>query len=346
MMCLLCAMAASAGENASSGVRWNRNSITIFQPKNGGAWYPRLLRLKNGDILCAYDTNENHASPIVQISRSKDKGKTWQVLSQASFGEGSAANGQLLQLPDGTLLCAYRLVKEPTKTLKVSHSTDNGATWTPLSEITANTEGVWEPHLLQQPDGEILVFYASEGVRPQIIALKRSRDGGKTWGKEETVASHPKSRDGMPVVERLPSGALIVVFEAQDTGHPFLIRSMVSDDGGKSWHSRGIVYAPENRTKRAGAPYIVLLPNGNLMASFQTDENRSGNGEAFCDMKTVLSSDGGKTWDHVSVPFGNKRGAANWNTLFVMDDKTIAAVTSTNADGKFAIKMRLGRIAR
>ena len=245
-------LAASVGaEPPCSRITWDDAPITVFAPARGGAWYPRLAKLPDGSLLCAYDTRAGAALTVVQVSRSRDGGSTWDVLGKASFGIGNAANGQLLPTEDG-LLCAYRLVSQSERRIKLARSRDGGRTWEDWSTPVVNREGAREPHLIRGRHGEILLFYATEARRPQAIALKRSRDGGKTWGAEAVVASHPKSRDGMPVAARTRTGAIVVVFEAQDGGHPFVIRCVTSTDEGRTCSQGG--WYTRQETGRNGPP--------------------------------------------------------------------------------------------
>jgi len=333
------------GPPARSRLTWDGPPITVFAPRTGGAWYPRLLRLRDGDLLCAYDTDEGASRTHVQISRSGDGGRTWEVLGRASSGMGHAANGQMVQLPDGAVLCAYRLVDGDAKSLRVARSGDGGRTWEHLSTVVSEPRGVWEPHMIPGAAGDLLLFHATEAHPPQAIALRRSGDGGRSWGPEQVVAAHSRSRDGMPVVTRTPEGALVLVFEAQDVGmHPFVVRSITSTDDGRTWGPRRLVYEPAGPTKRASAPYVTTLPTGELLASFQTDEDRAGHGDGSCDMKTVRSADGGRTWGQPSAPFALDRGTATWNALFVLDARTVAAASSVHRGREHAIQVRLGRL--
>lgn len=345
MMAVLVCSATGAESPAQPSITWDATTTVVFAPKTGGVWYPRLLKQRNGTLLCAFDTNADSTYTYVQIAASKDGGKTWANVSHASSGAGNAANGQLTELADGALLCAYRLVNGETKMLKVARSADGGKTWADWSVLATAPEGVWEPHLLRLSGGVILAFYATETRRPQAIVLKRSTDGGKTWGKEELVAAHSRSRDGMPVAARLPSGKIIVTFEAQDLGNPFVTRAVLSTDDGKTWGPRRLVYQPGDKARRASAPYVVALSEKTLVASFQTDEDHDGFGDGSCDMKTVVSRDGGLTWSVPSAPFADPHATAVWNALFVVDSRTVLAATSTTTGGRPKILLRRGRLS-
>ncbi|MGE4286293.1 MAG: sialidase family protein [Phycisphaerae bacterium] len=335
--CTFSSLLMAAPDNC---IEWLGSSErVIFQPVNGGAWYPRMLKLQNNRWLCAYDTRQwSETYPHIGISRSKDEGNEWEYAATASFGMGSAANGQLMQLPCGDVLCAYRLVLGETKTLKVSKSTDNGWNWTHLSTIISNTGGVWEPHIIRKDDGQLLVFYAQDensGGYDQIIEMQRSDDNGATWHSPQFVSGATWSRDGMPVPEVLDNGDIFVVIEAHfNAGEVFSIASVRSTDGGDTWGPRTLVC---DMNDLAAAPYVVQAPNGQLIASFQTDDVPEG---YVNEMGITASFDGGRTWFQQPRPFSATSGPNfYWNSLMLQDEDTVVAVTSAGN-----IRMIKGRL--
>ena len=347
----LCAWpcAGNAAPNAKKAIVWEAGTTTVFQSgRQGiGAFYPRMIVLRNNDWLVAYDTNDGGGHQRCQVSRSGDNGQTWRVLSTASIGYGDAANAQILLLANGDLLLAYRLVSGDYKALKVSRSTDNGTTWEEWSTIAEVTmpdyKGVWEPHLGFLPDGKVAVMYASEAYQPdfpQVIEMKISEDNGLNWGKPIRVSDNERSRDGMPVWTLTNDGQVLVVFEATDDPNgirPFLIRYKISPDGYDWSGERYILYAPVKNISRAAAPYVVTLPDGILMASAQVDYNPGG-----YDMHVLWSQDDGRSWVLQAPPFAT-RGDDMWNTLYPLADNRVVALTSTNDGGDFHIVCRVGR---
>jgi Neuraminidase (sialidase) len=323
-------------------LNWNPASEqVVFAPSSGGTWYPRLLILSNGHWLCAYDTNEGSSDTCVRISRSTDSGKTWSSLSQASFGTGNAANGELIELPGGEILCAYRIVDGEVKTLKVSRSTDGGSSWQPLSTIVSNTDGVWEPQIIRKADGQLLVFYAQEGNvdgNDQVIEVQHSDDNGKSWHSPQVISRHPGSRDGMPVATQLSNGDILVVMEGHNVKRAgqFCTWSVRSTDGGRTWGPRRLVYAPADNSRRAVAPYIVAIPDGPIFVSFQTDEDD----QSCLKLGVVSSVDNGKTWTVQPKPFQqNTAGQFSWNALCMEDRNTLIAVSAASGSGRRQIKL-------
>lgn len=330
-------------------LRWDEDSErVVFRPLSGGAWYPRLLILDDGTWLCAYDTNAGSPTTYIRVSRSTDAGDSWSYLSTASFGTGNAANAELIQLPDGDILCAYRLVSGPDKTLMVSRSGDRGATWQQWSTIVSNTEGVWEPQMIRKDDGQLLVFYAQEAGAAgtdQVIEMQRSDDNGRTWHSPQVISRTLGSRDGMPVATILDNGDILLVLEGHDIARSgqFVTWSIRSQDGGQSWGPRQPVYAPENVNHRATAPYIAAVDYGPVFVSFQTDEQ----GDGLFKLGLVSSTDGGYTWAVQPKPFGrHPEEAYTWNSLMAESPNLLVAATSASGPYGPSIKIIKGRIER
>lgn len=321
-----------------SGTVWKDDSETVLfrAGKDKEYWYPRLIQLRTGELLCACDAKIGEQSNRVLVTKSTDGGHSWEYLSTASFGKGDAANGHMLQLENGELLLAYRLVDETNKTIKISKSNDKGKTWKHHSTVADNTKGLWEPFLFKSSSNEILIFYANEEYNddnpayPQVIEMRKSSNQGLTWSPPRIVSKSEHSRDGMPAVAELRDGSIILVIEANYPPHPLVLMQLKSMDNGRTWGDRKLLYKPAERGKRAAAPYVIQTETGPILVSFQTDEDKKQTGELVCEMKVIQSNDSGKSWGLHSKPFCINNGFALWNSLIELEDETIIAASSVN----------------
>lgn len=324
---------------------WEEDIVEVFKASKGGAWYPRMIQLDNGDLLCTVDTNEDGGSTSVKVMRSIDKGKTWgKAETAASFTDLNCGNGQLLQLKNGEIWLSYRATKDLSygryTSLRVNNSKDGGKTWEYHSLIIEDESlgGVWEPHLGYIGD-KIAVFYANDSL---ISAVKtRSQQNiefkiwqGDKWSDKYIACDGVKvnSRDGMPVWDKLEDGRYIMIFEATDKlGHPFIIRYKISEDGYNWDTERHTLYVPKLNGKKAGAPYIIKLSDGRLAAAFQTDESTHEIGDSVSTMKIMVSRDKtGDNWGEPFIPFPVPQGkGAVWNSLLEVDKRLMAITSST-----------------
>lgn len=274
----------------------------------------------------------------------------------------------VLELQDGSILALYN--PRPWKIsgtrnfgIRTRKSYDGGRTWINgrlVHEAGHKFEnGCWEPAAVQMPDGEILLFFADEGAyresSEQNISMLRSRDGGLTWtDAPEIVCFRPGARDGMPAPLHLGEGKVVLAIE--DTGwfgkfKPAIIR--IEPQSGSI--SAVGVFSPDRSPALAdsiasevyaGAPYLRRLSTGETLLSYQGTEGRRNNHMRSAEMKVAIGDPAARRFNRKSAPFpipNNRFGL--WNSLSVLDDDTVVALTSTNAFGfKTEVWMIKGRV--
>lgn len=351
-------------------IMWDSNTLHKVSTGTDARYsgYARLVELNDQSLLAVYEADGS----IVSV-KSQDLGKTWSlpVVVAARQDGVNMAVPDVLELADKSLLVSYN--PRPYKisparhfSIRTQKSYDGGQTWRDerlLYEAGHEFKnGCWEPCALQLPSGEIQLFFANEGIylnsEEQNISLLRSTDNGLTWSKEPQVVSfRAGSRDGMPVPLLLKNGRDLV-FAVEDNGFqnfkPYIIHSTVSENwkqpvmanSPNRWYA---LASPLPDSLYAGAPYLRQLPTGETLLSYQGTEgriNKIGNAE----MKVVIGDSSARNFGNKSVPFQlppNKSGL--WNSLSVLSDGTIVALTSTNAysaDGSVEVWLIKGKLVR
>lgn len=334
-------------------IAWDFSSISQLADKGG---YPRLLRLKDSSLVAVYEDYEGNT----RLIRSYDNGLTWSTpqitFSQFSYsnekGESTLvnmSNPEVYQLANGDIVlgCNYR----PQKTeiapysIAIKRSTDNGHSWHE-SQILYNaaprfTDGCWEPSFLQLPDGELQVYFANENPYQnsdeQEISMLSSKDNGVTWSdKVKTVSFRQNRRDGMPVA-RIVNDEIVLAIEDNnvDKFKPYTVRTKINDN----WSAPVLANSPNRKyaLKESipdyvymGAPYLLKLPTGETVISYQTTENRSSDWE-LSTMEVAVGDNEGRKFSLRTRPFDvpvNKE--AKWNSIAMWDQNTVVALASTN----------------
>ncbi|MEH0548267.1 RICIN domain-containing protein [Streptomyces sp. B21-105] len=189
---------------------------------------------------------------------------------------------------NGTLLATFEQYRVDMPVFPIYRSTDNGVSWTKLSEVadTQNGWGMrWEPELFELPQamggfpaGTILA--AGDSVPydrwgGSKIDLYASTDRGQSWDFVTNIATGGPafSTNGFtPVWEPyfvLSGDRLIVYYSDQrDTDHGQEIVHQVSTDL-RNWGPVVDDVSMPTYADRPGMPVVTRLPNGNYVMSYE-----------------------------------------------------------------------------
>ncbi|WP_346239202.1 sialidase family protein [Niabella insulamsoli] len=343
-------------------IQWDKNTLNrVAAPVAGSnyAGYARLIELDNGNLLCVYESGG-----AIWQTISVDKGASWQKAKEvAAREEGiNMAVPDLLALKNGTLLLMYNprpYIEAPSRhfAIRVKTSLDDGVTWSEAREIYkaghAFKNGCWEPSAIQLPDGTIQLFFANEGIYlhsdEQNISMLSSQDNGCSWSRHPKIISFRKGkRDGMPVPLLLKNEPRIVV-AIEDNGFANFKPYTISNTFRQGWKepvdaaSKDRKYALKdslNENVYAGAPYIKQLSTGETILSYQGTEGRPAHVLQQAVMKVAVGNERAQDFEGVTEPFQiplDKNGL--WNSIAVLGDDTIVALTSTNAYSKGSVEV-------
>lgn len=361
-ICLLLTFAALPvlAQDYRTGIRigWDYRTQRFV---SGGA-YGRLKVLSNGLEAFVYD--EGGVCKI-RLRRSGVSSFA-SAITVATPPSGSGyTNCELLELADGTLMYAYNeRINGTGVKIKVKYSVNGGRTWRDEQTVYEVREsdfladegyhGIWEPAMIQLPNGEVQLYFASEFLVPghdqkivMLRSLTASESGARVWEAQAVDVSYTVGyRDGMPVPLVLRDGKGIV-FAIEDDGfgggfQPGIIYSSMTDN----WTS-GIRYGDSRNRWRAiidgeprggGAPYIIQLTSGETLISTQTNYFNDQRGAPLDDMYknrpfVYIGDADARNFSRYSIPFPfidepNQGGV--WNALCQTNDSTVVCVSDVH----------------
>lgn len=349
-------------------IEWDYNTLKQVSTDND-TWYSgyaRMVQLKDQSLVCVYE-----ADGEIVVVRSVDLGISWsQPIIVAEKEQGiNMTVPDILVLDDQSILVCFNPRPhdiDPSRRfgIRTKKSYDDGLTWGEERVVYQAgyqfENGCWEPSAIQLSNGEIQLFFANEGIyetsSEQNISLMRSSDNGLSWTTDpEIISFRENSRDGMPSPLLLNNGTDIVI-AIEDNGFknfkPYVLKNTINDN----WqdiidaNNSNRKYALKNKIRDelyAGAPYIAQLKRGETILSYQGTEGRP-NDMDNAEMKVVIGNSEATDFDQKTIPFvipSDK--SCLWNSVAVLDDDTIVALTSTNAyseEGKTEIWMIKGLI--
>lgn len=353
---MLCFLHCKGTDNKTDN---KEEEIHFEPPKRGIVWkgepmkmvpkgcYARIIRAGEGKWLAAYEDGQGN----VAVSKTTD-GTSWKskrIVVATKVQESvrvNAANAEICMLKDGTLLCAanYRPETEGKVpfSIALSRSLDGGDTWsTPQILYSAGSyfrDGCWEPSFLELPNGTVHIYFADEGPytssSEQQITFISSSDKGVSWSAPAMASFRKGRRDGMPVAA-IFGDEIVVAIEDNGDGafKPYTVRTSLSnpwaepvlaDSPGRDY----TLATPVPASYYVGAPYLIKLPNGESLLSYQIADN-GDLGSAI--MEVAIGDTEARSFTLRSKPFGNSH--ALWNSIAVWNDSTVVAVASASLDG-------------
>lgn len=307
---------------------------------------PSLIVTGKGTLLAFCEGRKNSSSDTGDIDlllmRSFDNGRTWaRVQTVADHGPDTIGNPcPVIDRDTGTVWLmltgnpghmAKRAIAnskgEGTRTVWLTSSRDDGATWAPLVEITAavkKPDWTWYatgPGVgIQLASGRLLIpcdHHEPHGSMTPYSHVVYSDDHGKTWKIGGTVG--PATHECQAV--ELQDGAVLLNMRTQsfEDGYRGPNRRTVarSSDGGLTWKDIRLDEAlvePMCQASFARLTAAKRSRGGRLLFSNPADSRRVR-------MTVKLSEDEGKTWGASRVLH---EGPSAYSCLGVLRDRTIA----------------------
>jgi BNR repeat-like domain len=161
-------------------------------------------------------------------------------------------------------------------------SDDEGATWPRIVKIdTAPFSGGYGMRgAIELPDGTLLLPL-SDVPNYERVFVVHSSDHGESWAPPIAAASEPGKAFEEPCALVLPSGRILMLLRENRSRY---LHQVISDDGGRSW-SR-----PKATPIDGYPPHLLLLADDRILCTY-------GYRRRNYSIRSVLSGDGGKTWD-------------------------------------------------
>lgn len=282
-----------SGQELLPGVRKIKD-VVVYEDAQFYSCFPSIVKRPNGEYLAAFrrapdrrifgESGNQHVHPnsYLVMVRSTD-GENWTTEPELIYAHplGGSQDPCLLQLTDGTLLCASYLwtmvSEEGRENLKkpysenssavfmggyLVHSSDGGKTWQgPVypphiaPEINFNAQGEPLPAynrgaLCEGKNGRIYWAVAAndqESPRKTSVHLLTSDDKGLTWNYQSVVAEDKTVTFNETSVYETPKGDLVAFLRTANLDDQACIAR--STDGGKTfgkWESMGFQGHPLN----------------------------------------------------------------------------------------------------
>jgi hypothetical protein len=308
LFCLHPVPAAEAVTTGNGSLVYSPAAGTSFNPEGGrpaGTTYAKIIVLKasgshNGEAYVTFDQLVLvNGVQVYPIYRSTNGGTTWTHVSDVVPSQNfptltRTSQPFLFEVPQqvgslaaGTLLLAGMIMPEDRSSsrLVIYKSADRGASWSLLSTVdtggpavydpspTSTTTTVWEPSLALDSARNLVTYFSDERQKAngilQAVSLRRSTDGGQTWGPVVNVAAvgNQSDRPGMITVTKLPNGQYLATYEvvnrpSQSVNTAVVYYKLSSDGVTWSANSLGTPIKLADGRGIGSSPYVRWVPTG------------------------------------------------------------------------------------
>jgi hypothetical protein len=178
-----------------------------------------ILKAGDGSLrVLAYNQSDDKAINTVSMFRSTDDGRTWKWYSRISDGKGATAFASghnetaFFHTGGGNWIASARRWKGG-QAMDLFSSGDDGKTWKMLSPLTGDNQH--PGHIIRLKSGDLLLTFGNRKTGSDGVAVKVSKDNGKTWSDTQLIISDLASSDcGYPASVQLDDGSIMTVYYA------------------------------------------------------------------------------------------------------------------------------------
>ena len=317
------------------------SQVEVFRAGEGGYHtyrIPSLIVTRKGTLLAFCEGRKNSSSDTGDIDlllrRSFDKGKTWTAVQiLADHGEDTIGNPTpVIDRKTGTIWLLLtgnpgRLTQKEimagdaagSRTVWITRSVDDGATWSRPVEITASVkrpDWTWYatgPGVgIQLKSGRLVIpcDHARQGTAARHSHVIYSDDRGKTWKMGGVLGENTNE---CQLVE-LADGSLLINMRSYAGKNRRAIAT--SRDGGLTWSEVELDEALIEPVCQASFLRYGLKPRTRLLFSNPADMKR-------VKMTVRLSYDEGRTWPVSKLLH---EGPSAYSSLAVLGESTIGCL--------------------
>jgi sialidase-1 len=327
--------------------------VEVFRSGEGGYHtyrIPALITTPRGTLLAFCEGRRNSASDTGDIDtllrRSFDQGKTWSPVQKiADMGQDTIGNPTpVVERKTGTIFLlltsnpgsvteqqitkgAYRAARA----VWITRSTDDGATWTPPAEITAQVKRADWTWYATGPGNGIqlrsgrLVIPCDHNRREGDVRFSHviySDDRGETW----KIGGVAEEKTNESAVVEMKNGGLLLNMRSYHGRNRRAVQE--SRDGGLTWQALRMdetLIEPVCEASLVSAVPAGGKSNGRLLFSNPAATTRTR-------MTVRLSRNDGRTWSASRVVH---EGPSAYSSLAVLRDRTVGLLYERGEKGPY-----------
>ena len=220
---------AQTSSSRDGGVTWDSaTDLSVGQ----NAQNPQVSFDAAGNAIAVWSLYDGSDS-FIQSRSSSDGGATWgSVVTLSAAGQG-ASNPQVSFDAAGHAIAIWAFYDSSNYIVQTRSSSDGGATWAPVVELSAVNDSVYNPQVSFDAAGHAIAIWALYDSGDYIIQTRSSSDGGATWSSIVDFSDFVQSGNN-PQVGFDAFGNALAVWSGYN-GSDYVVQARSSADAGATW---------------------------------------------------------------------------------------------------------------
>jgi hypothetical protein len=318
-------------KSTNGGATW---SVTVNVSNNAGdSWYPAIATDSGNNLHVVWGDNTPGNWEII-YSKSTDGGATWSAAVDVSNNSGISSSPTIVVGSGNSLHVVWYDTPSGggNPDILYSKSTDGGATWSAVVNISNNSGGSFSPAIIVDSGNNLHVVWTDTTPGNYDIFYSKSTDGGATWSAAVDVSN--TSGESQYSAIAIDSGNNLHVVWRDDTPGNYETFYSKSTDGGVTWS------AAVNISNDSGHSYYpaIAIDSGTIHIAWEDDTGQSGGPlpPAPAEIFYSKSTDGGVTWS-AAVNISNNSGYSGNPAIATDSGNTLHAIWQDDTPGNYEI---------
>lgn len=281
---------ATGGGNFQIQTRTSLDSGATWQPtvnltaSADNSFAPQVSFDASGDAIAVWERFDGSGDAIAQTRTSHNIGASWDpVVNVSASGASVSSDVKLVCDAAGNVIAIWSRYdgggSSGNQIVQTRTSSDSGANWDPVVNLSANGKDAESPELAIDSSGNAMAIWFRYDGANQIVQTRTSHDAGANWDPVVNL-SDPGEDAHEPQVGFDAAGNAIAIWEGNS-----IIETRTSHDVGATWSP-----AADLSGGLSAGPQLGFDASGNIVAIWF-----SSVGSNFV-IQSSASGDSGATW--------------------------------------------------
>jgi len=193
---------------------YNGTSWTVYEQLTDNTnldWLPSIMQHQNGTLWVVWESDREGAVDIY-YKTSPHNGQTWSPEKRLTTDPSWDLDPSIIQTCNGTIWLVWTSYRTGNYEIFYKTSADNGASWSPYTQLTTDKGFNEAATITQSRDGSLWIAWQSDRKGKQYdLYYTNSTDHGSTWSPDTQLTTH-SADDMSPTIMNSQEGRMWIAW--------------------------------------------------------------------------------------------------------------------------------------